>query len=85
MSFDVPSTITTEQRRTAQAQMVHLSQTAEGQDKLAVDVTNAAAVAAGLTQSFINIGTKLQSVDDLNLQAKKFYPDWRGFREVRSG
>lgn len=78
-----PSNVTPEQRKIAQAQMVNLSQQPDVQDKLARDVKNAADASASIAQSFVDIGTKLQSIDNLDLQSDKFFPHWKEFRDVR--
>lgn len=77
-----PSTITPEQLKIAHAEMVNLSQQPDVQDKLANDVKNAANASAGIAKEFVDIGTRLQSIDDLKLQPDQFFPRWKGFRDV---
>ncbi|KAI0059152.1 hypothetical protein BV25DRAFT_1918627 [Artomyces pyxidatus] len=78
-SFTVPP-ISPAQAQAAQVTMQRLAENSTNQDALAADVAKAAAVAAGITQNFTNIGTKLQTIDNENLQDQKFFPTWQGFR-----
>ncbi|KAI0049146.1 hypothetical protein FA95DRAFT_1604676 [Auriscalpium vulgare] len=80
-AFPVPS-ITPAQQVAAQVAVVQLAQSDAGKNNLTSDVANAAAVAVGIAQNFTTIGTQLQTIDNMNLQPQKFFPQWQIFRNT---
>ncbi|KAI0049131.1 hypothetical protein FA95DRAFT_1604662 [Auriscalpium vulgare] len=73
-------TLTPAQQTQAQISLVQVAQSSTAQDHLASDVAAAAAVAAGIANNFTAIGTRLQIIDNDNLQPQKFFPAWQDFR-----
>ncbi|KAI0062997.1 hypothetical protein BV25DRAFT_1825070 [Artomyces pyxidatus] len=79
-AFPIPP-ITPAQAQRAQVTMQKLAQNSTNQDALFTDVANAAALAAGLTQNFTDIGTRLKAIDNQNFQPQKFFPTWQELRD----